>query len=107
MGPRAGERYVQVIAPAFGLEAALAARPGTAVSRHPTPEHGLWTDEIDTRRAKIIALPLAVDHHSHRGLPACPSRAPCVPTINAPMICRWAKISQTPASKTFRRCSIG
>ncbi len=68
MGPRAGERYVQVIAPAFGLEAALAARPGTAVGRHPTPENGMRTDEIGPRRAKVIALPLAVDHRSHREL---------------------------------------
>ena len=61
--PRAGERDVEMIAPAGGGKAALPARARAAVRRHPIVECGLPTPEAPATRLRVVkaAVPHAVD----------------------------------------------
>src|SRR5712691_573406 len=71
MRPGAGERDIEVIAPARGGKAAFARRTGAAVFRHPVAEARGRAQEAPGRRAlrMLLVLPDAVDQKAHAELP--------------------------------------
>src|SRR5581483_10742169 len=70
--PRTCERHVQMIAAGLRLEAADSGGPRTAIDSHPVAKNRRRSDECGAGgAADIVAAPLAVDHHAHRGLLAC------------------------------------
>src|SRR5262245_37275575 len=73
MGPRAGERDVEVIAVPLGAETAAARRSRRAVARDPVAKLRFAAHEPAFRRCGVVpdVVPLAVDEDSHRYLRAC------------------------------------
>src|SRR5690606_13010454 len=71
MGPGAGQRYIQMIAPGFGPEAILPGWPGPAIGGHPVAEPGLAADELTLVGFGVVPLvdPLALDQQSHGNTP--------------------------------------
>src|SRR4051794_26127866 len=71
MGPGAGERDVEMVAPRLGLEAAPPARACRPVGRHPVAELALGADEAAIGLAGVVpfVVPFAVDHQAHDAFP--------------------------------------
>src|SRR5262249_1547765 len=79
MRPRAGQRHVEMVAPARGGKAAFTGRAGAAALRHPVAKALGRAHETAARRARavLLVLPDAVDQKAHakRPLFACPTVA--------------------------------
>src|SRR5690606_25957241 len=71
VGPGAGQRYIQMIAPGLGPEAILPGWPGPAIGGHPVAELGLAADELTLAGFGVVPLvdPFALDQQSHGNTP--------------------------------------
>ncbi len=99
VGPRAGERHVEVIAAGLGLEAALARRPRCAVRRDPVAEARVRAHETAAAARRVVPLvvPDAVDENAH--CPAAPyGSVSNAPRANAQTMTPIPPTSRTPAT---------
>src|SRR5262245_60610620 len=72
MRPRAGQRYIQVIAPRLGFESACATRTRFASRGYPVPKRRVGADELTFGLTRVVPaiVPLAIYQQSH-GSPHC------------------------------------